>query len=325
MSFKSRWIFLALVLAGLLSTNVARADGGCGRLPPAHYLGIGADRIAYYESPGRQGPGVLLVHGNTSSSDWFACQVNGGLGRRYRVVAVDLPGAGRSDDPSDPAASYSMAGWTDAIVSVADRLGLAGGVFVGWSLGGDLLLQSSPRLPLAKGYFIVGTAPVAKPISPATFLPNPVGGYGFVDALSPSQTRDYVQAFLRPDEPLPTVLLDAGLRYDGRARAALAQAVFSGAYQDEVEIVSRLGVPIAVVFGKEEQLINAAYVEGLPIPTLWRSSVQFVERAGHAAQFDNSQRFDELLESFVRDVTRRHCDAIHGDKRDAGCDGFSKD
>jgi pimeloyl-ACP methyl ester carboxylesterase len=57
--------------------------------------------LAVHESAG-QGPPVVLIHGNSSSSRVFSRQLDGPLGQRFRLIAVDLPGHGASDDAKDP-------------------------------------------------------------------------------------------------------------------------------------------------------------------------------------------------------------------------------
>jgi pimeloyl-ACP methyl ester carboxylesterase len=57
--------------------------------------------LAVQESAG-QGPPVVLIHGNSSSSRVFSRQLDGPLGQRFRLIAVDLPGHGASDDAKDP-------------------------------------------------------------------------------------------------------------------------------------------------------------------------------------------------------------------------------
>jgi pimeloyl-ACP methyl ester carboxylesterase len=61
-------------------------------------LQIRAQRIAGYESPGTA-RAILLVHGNSSSSRIWQKQLEGPLGGKYRLIAIDLPGHGRSSPP----------------------------------------------------------------------------------------------------------------------------------------------------------------------------------------------------------------------------------
>jgi pimeloyl-ACP methyl ester carboxylesterase len=78
--------------------------------------------LAVHESAGR-GPPVVFIHGNSSSSRVFSRQLDGPLGQRFRLIAVDLPGHGASDDAEDPSA-YSLPGYGRAVRAVLDALGM---------------------------------------------------------------------------------------------------------------------------------------------------------------------------------------------------------
>jgi pimeloyl-ACP methyl ester carboxylesterase len=95
--------------------------------------------IAVHESAG-QGPPVVFIHGNSSSSRAFSRQLEGPLGRRLRLVAVDLPGHGKLADAKDPSA-YSLPGHARAVRAALDALGIDEAHFVGWSLGGHVALE----------------------------------------------------------------------------------------------------------------------------------------------------------------------------------------
>ena len=63
--------------------------------------------IAISETPGSGIP-VLMLHGNSSCKEVFAGQLEGELGNRFHLVAMDLPGHGASSDAIDPQRSYSI-------------------------------------------------------------------------------------------------------------------------------------------------------------------------------------------------------------------------
>ena len=128
--------------------------------------------LAVHESAG-QGPPVVLIHGNSSSSRVFSRQLDGRLGQRFRLIAVDLPGHGASEDAKDPSA-YSLPGHARAVRAVLDALGIDQAYFVGWSLGGHIALEMAPDLRNPRGFVIFGTPPFTsgEAMSEA-FFPNP--------------------------------------------------------------------------------------------------------------------------------------------------------
>ncbi len=62
-----------------------------------------------------------MIHGNSSAGAIFAPQLEGEIGRNWRIIAPDLPGHGRSGDALDPDRSYSMEGYADAMTEVLEN------------------------------------------------------------------------------------------------------------------------------------------------------------------------------------------------------------
>lgn len=268
-----------------------------------HSIELGAQTIVVRESAGR-GPGALLVHGNSSSGRSFQRQLEGPLGERHRLVAIDLPGHGDSPAAADPETAYGPRGYASTVSELADRLGMSDAVFVGWSLGGHILLEASDRLPNAAGLLIFGTPPVGKPAAmERAFLPHPSMRFGFEADLAEEDAEAYAAAFLAPGvQEVPEILRTDVLRSDGRARQVLAASMAAGDYRDEVAVVAALAVPLAVVHGERDQLVNADYIASLSMPTLWRGELQFVPGAGHAPHWERPREFDALLEAFLQDT-----------------------
>jgi pimeloyl-ACP methyl ester carboxylesterase len=259
--------------------------------------------IAVRESAG-EGPAAVLVHGNSSSSSAFSRQLGGPLGKRFRLVAVDLPGHGASDDAKDPSA-YSLPGHARAVRAVVDALGLSEARFVGWSLGGHVVLEMAPELPRARGFMIFGTPPLtSREAMREAFLPNPAMRFTFQESLEYGEASAYLAAFFGAGfADIPPFFLKEILRTDGRARSGLASKAANGGYRDEVVVVRDLRVPLAVLHGLEEQIVNGGYFASVPMPTLWRSQVQTIPSAGHTPQWETPEAFDALLEAFIADTT----------------------
>lgn len=270
-----------------------------------HEIPYGGAALAVRETGG-DGPPILLVHGNSGSGAAFQRQLEGELGRRFRLLAVDLPGHGASARAADPVTGYTLPGHAAALLAVAEALGSEDAVFAGWSLGGHVVLEAAPHLPRAAGFCIFGAPPVGKP--PAmdrAFLPNPAMAAAFTEAPSEAEMRALIDSWMRPGTAPPEAFCEDFRRADGRARATLGASVESLDFADEVAIVRSLDRPLAVLHGAHEQLVSLAYVEALEMPTLWRGAVQVLPDAGHAIQWESPEVFEALLGDFVR-----HCQEV---------------
>jgi len=258
--------------------------------------------VAIHESAG-QGPPAVLIHGNSSSSRAFSRQLEGPLGARFRLVAIDLPGHGASADANDPAL-YSVKNQAKTLRAAIEALALETAPLVGWSLGGHFALEMAPDLPHARGFMIFGAPPIAvPPAMEAAFLPNPAMGFGFAETHDRDQASAYVSSFFRPGfADIPAFFLEDALRADGRARAGIGASLATGGYSDEVIVVRDLKAPLAVLHGAKEQLVNGAYFASLAMPTLWRGAVQTIAGAGHAPQWETPQAFDALLAAFIAET-----------------------
>jgi len=260
-----------------------------------------AGDIAVYQSSGTGIP-VILIHGNSASSRAFARQFDSPLGKKRRLIAIDLPGHGQSADAAD-VHHYGIAAYGRLIVYVLKQLGYDHVVLVGWSLGGHAVLEASTNLLNAAGFCIFGTPPLRfPPTIDDAFLKNPAMKYTFARTLTKDEAAEYVAAGFKPGakDIAPSFVQDA-LRTDGRARAELENRN-AEPFQDEVEIVASLKKPLAVFHGAHEQLVNGDYFKTLTMPTLWRGAIQIFEDSGHTPQWEQPEQFNALLDEFVSDV-----------------------
>lgn len=263
---------------------------------------VGAQEIAFLQSPGRQRT-IVFVHGNSSSARTWSRLMAGPFGQRFRCLALDLPGHGRSARADDHSI-YSLPGYAATLTGFAEILAADDAVIVGWSLGGHIAIEAAPGLPEAAGFLVFGTPPVASPAQMAeAFLPNPALNIGFSADVSQDEALAYASSFVAQGSafPLDEFVGDI-LRTDGAARAGLFASVGEGRFADEVEIVATLGKPLAILQGEREQLVNLSYLRELAIPSLWRDAVQIVAGAGHAPHEEVPQDFSALLEQFVADL-----------------------
>ncbi|MEU2562953.1 alpha/beta hydrolase [Streptomyces longispororuber] len=125
---------------------------------PAHVRVPLADgRRLYCRDHGGPGPALLALHGHFADGRTFTPLARA-LAGRYRVLALDQRGHGRSDRAAD----YSRRGYVDDAAAALRHLGLTEAVVLGHSLGGVNAYQLAARHPsLVRALVVedIGAAP----------------------------------------------------------------------------------------------------------------------------------------------------------------------
>jgi len=129
-----------------MTTSVERRTSG--------YADIGGHRTWFADSGGSGEP-VLLLHGGLSDSDLLLEPLEPALADRFRVVAFDRRGHGRSADTDAPFHYDDMATETIAVI---DKLIVGPAHLVGWSDGGNVALLVALRRPdLVRSLVLIGS------------------------------------------------------------------------------------------------------------------------------------------------------------------------
>jgi pimeloyl-ACP methyl ester carboxylesterase len=107
-----------------------------------HYVKL-KDATLYYETYGTGEP-LLLLHGNSQSIYAFAKQIPD-LAKKYKVIAVDTRGQGRSIDESQGPLSYDQ--FAEDMKQLLDSLHISKANVLGWSDGGNTALIMAIKYP----------------------------------------------------------------------------------------------------------------------------------------------------------------------------------
>ena len=107
------------------------------------FLAANGVNIHYIDVSGGSPP-IVLLHGLSANAHSFGGLIGAGLSPKFRVIAPDLRGRGRSDKP---ATGYTMADHARDVLALLDALGLKRVVLGGHSFGGYLAIYIAAKFP----------------------------------------------------------------------------------------------------------------------------------------------------------------------------------
>lgn len=211
---------------------------------PENYFESTSGSLFYREKNSNKSVAIVFLHGNSLNSTSFDKQFHSPLLSNYRLVAIDLPGHGRSNRQTD----YSIPSVVRAIKDFCNSLPVEEFILVGHSLGGHLAIQSLELLEKCKGLFIFGTPPLGNAQDMAeAFLPNPVMPLVFKAELSDHEIDDLAAAFgsMNLKSTISTTIRET----DPLFRELLAASIGKGELDDEKAILIRNNIPVAIIHG----------------------------------------------------------------------------
>lgn len=257
----------------------------------------------WVEESGEGGMPVLMIHGNSTCHGVFRHQLQSEITQRHRLIAFDLPGHGDSGNAADPNRTYALPGLADAAIELLDKLGIHEMVLLGWSLGGHIAIEMASRLPGVKGVMIVGTPPVGRSNIAEGFMGSPQTGVASREHLTQKDIEGYIGAiFGTSAEPF---LIEAVKRCDGRFRKRLFEARREGLGIDQRRAVETSPIPLAVVNGGADGIVNLDYFDGIPYANLWEGRCHRIPALGHAPFWEGPNDFNPYLDRFLSDVSKR--------------------
>jgi pimeloyl-ACP methyl ester carboxylesterase len=123
--------------------------------------------LGYREWGRADGPVAVLLHGLGSDADDWAL-VGPGLGRRFRVIALDARGHGASDWTT----SYDLSDFRDDVLEAMDALGVLAAAVIGHSMGGVTAYLLAATHPARVRALVLEDMPPPVPADPPREIPR---------------------------------------------------------------------------------------------------------------------------------------------------------
>jgi len=261
----------------------------------------GSALLSYQKAGDPQRPTVILLHAAGHGSGDYAVAFEA-LRASYRVVTLDWPGQGRSeDDGTEP----TVTAYAQLLAAFIAHLGGGPVHLVGNSIGGGAALLTAIEQPA-----LVASVTVANPAG--------LDEGGWIGSLytrwmarkfesangDPRGFGDWFERYYQ--QVLPGDQARAQLERIVAARAEIAPVVgraWRGFLLPENDLRARLGqlrVPVLVTWARHDTVVrwsrNRAAIESIP-----QHQLRFFD-AGHTPSLETPQAFVETLEAFLAAV-----------------------
>ena len=293
-------------------------DGDYGREGRAPWLDVDWQAAQHrHEIDGREvnycelgeGPAILFVHGLGASWQSWLEQLPE-FAASHRVVAMDLPGFGYSESPSEDISIEYYARWTAQFMDV---LGIESAAVVGNSMGGFVSAELAIKSPERVQRLVFVSAAIfwqnrrrAQPLVQLARMSDAVVARALVRATDDIATRRRLRyaalataGFRFPQyvsDELAHEMVRSARRTDGFLPALQALAGY-----DLEEELPKISCPTLIVWGANDQLVSVKDAERLEdlIPDSRR---EVFERTGHVAMLERPERFNRLVREFLAEA-----------------------
>lgn len=253
-----------------------------------------------------QGPDVVLVHGNPSSTYTWRRLIEP-LARNHRVHALDLPGYGFSEKPADaPYTATWMAGHVAAYLQVA---GVESTTVIGNSMGGEVASELAALYPRAINALVL-IAPAGLPTDAPDERPLAMRVASW-PLVGPLLTRLPLRAIfagaLRDAYYDPALVTEADVdAYYAPTRTPNGLAAFLARMRrdstlDRSALVRTIRVPTLVILGEVDRLVPLSvgrrYAELIP-----DSRLVMIDKAGHVPQEERPEDVFRVIDDWLRSL-----------------------
>jgi pimeloyl-ACP methyl ester carboxylesterase len=254
-----------------------------------------------YEKQGN-GPPLLLIHGLGASSFSFR-QNRLPLGKKFQVLAVDLPAHGSSPGPGD--GDYRLEALTRGLNDFLELQGLRQVAVAGNCLGGSLALMLARDYPARVAALILLDPAVALTRVPWLFYPLrlPFLGEVFATLLGPWTIRLALRlAYHRRELITPEVVAGYSRPFQGLARRlafrSFCRQLKIPPLPEIAALLQKIHQPAVLIWGKEDRILpvrQASWVqERLP-----QAELHILPEVGHAPQEEAPDAVNEIIIDFL--------------------------
>jgi pimeloyl-ACP methyl ester carboxylesterase len=252
-----------------------------------HFQEIDGRKIACWVDNGsflRDRKTLVFIHGSGGDhTNWIQQYTT--MKNRFNIAALDLPGHGLSEGPSE----QNVDAYVEWVKKILDGLGISAPILIGHSLGAAIVLSFVIRYGRSAAAAVPVSGGVKMPVNPMILeglKQDPAAVIGMAAKFSVAkQNREKFSG-----------LLAEGLQ---RINPEILHGDFTACNNlDITEAIAGIGVPALVVCGVEDKMTPPSLSRfiGDRIPG---AKLTLIEGAGHFVMLEDPEAFNTALTDFV--------------------------
>lgn len=253
----------------------------------------------HYSTWGQKTPPLVMVHGlGADKWGWVLQRVP--FGAKFRCIALDNRGSGRSDKP---AGDYDLEQMSTDIVSVLDHAGVASAHVMGASMGGVLAMIAALQHPeRVRSLTLVCTAARLQVWRRELFE-------GWINTAETSGMRTYVtqnlswmvgQQSWRRLWPLANVIGPLAVRAPVHGLVGQIRGMLDAA-DSSIARLGEITVPTLVIVGSNDILTPPPDSE-LLAAAIPNARLEIIHGAAHGLMIEHASTFNRIVLDFLRSV-----------------------
>lgn len=247
---------------------------------------------------GRGGPALVLLHAFPLQAAMWDDQIDV-LAGRWRVIAPDLPGFGRTPASPDPP-SARIEDYADRVAALIDRLGIGPVVVAGLSMGGYVAFALLRRRPeLVAGLVLADTRAGADTEEVAA---RRVAQQAQVAEQGTAELIETMLQSLLSDETRahqPEVVERArSLMHESKPAGIIAALEAMRRRPDATPQLGVIDMPVLVLVGEHDPMSPPSEAQAMA-DALPEAQLEVIPGAGHLSNLESPEAFNLALETYL--------------------------
>jgi pimeloyl-ACP methyl ester carboxylesterase len=269
----------------------------------SNFIQIEDLNIHYIEKNGQQKNALFFIHGNSCSVNVWQKQLTSEFFNNYRLIAIDLPGHGKSSHSNNPSNDYSPIGTANILSEVVKKLvGTNPHILIGFSYGTNVVAEMLNYGIEPKGIVLVASCVLGDGHGmEKVFVQNEIVPIAFYNEPELAIVEKwFAKELISATKHDLQILADDYLKVSSDFKPVLFKTAGEGKISDEILALQKSNIPVCVLFGDKDKIVNIDYLSDLPF-SVWKNQIYKIPEAGHWVNIDKVEECNFLIDSYAHE------------------------